>query len=167
MRSLLLEVKRMNDNYDSLMVVHLMKEMRTCETLFKQLNNELSSIAIASNETSSVLSQIAYKVLGLTWRCLNARATNQVASLEVIDERWQERIKDFTQVDIASVRELLIADSEIQHQLLNRARRGSMSGGMSMVPVVPERDVQLRTDALRKVLVVYSKDIHDIFKHYR
>ncbi|RLN86567.1 hypothetical protein BBJ28_00004375, partial [Nothophytophthora sp. Chile5] len=37
-RGLLLEVKRMNDNYDALMIVHLLKEMRTCETLFKQLH---------------------------------------------------------------------------------------------------------------------------------
>lgn len=165
-RSLLLEVKRMHDNYDALMVVHLMKEMRTCETLFKQLNGELAAIAIASNETSSALSKIAYKILGLTWRCLHARASNQVAALEIVDERWQERIKDFTLVDVGSVRELLVADSEIQHQLLNRARRGSVAG-QAMAPVVPERDVQQRTDALRSMLMIYSKDLHDIFKHYR
>jgi hypothetical protein len=169
-RSLLLEVKRMNDNYDTLMVVHLMKEMRTCETLFKQLNNELSSIAIASNETSSALSQIAYKILGLTWSCVHAKATNQVVSLGIIDERWQERIKNFTHIDIASVRELLIADSTSHHQqlLMKRVSRSSDSSmSTMMVPVVPERDVQLHTDALRSVLMVYSKDLHDIFKHYR
>lgn len=164
-RGLLLEVKRMNDNYDSLMVVHLMKEMRTCEILFKQLNGELAAIAIASNETSSALSQIAYKIIGLTWKCLNARSKNTVAALGIIDERWQERIKDFTQVDISSVRELLIADCEIQHHLHSRTRRGSVAG-LAMVPVVPERDVQQRTEALRSILTVYSKDIHDIFKHY-
>lgn len=164
-RSLLLEVKRMNDNYDALMVVHLMKEMRTCETLFKQLNGELAAIAIASNETSSALSQIAYKILGLTWNCLNARSKNTVAALGIIDERWQERIKDFTHVDLSSVRELLVADCEIQHQLQSRARRGSITG-LAMAPVVPERDVQQRTEALRSILAVYSKDIHDIFKHY-
>ncbi|KAF1332059.1 hypothetical protein FI667_g3843, partial [Globisporangium splendens] len=170
-RSLLLEVKHMNDNYDTLMVAHLMKEMRTCETLFKQLNNELSSIAIASNETSSALSQIAYKILGLTWSCVHAKATNQVASLGTIDKRWQERIKDFTHIDIASVRELLIADSASQHHQQLLLKRMSRSGGSSMstmmAPVVPERDVQLRIDALQSVLLVYSKDLHDIFKYYR
>ncbi|GAB9475309.1 hypothetical protein Gpo141_00012408, partial [Globisporangium polare] len=164
-RSLLLEVKRMNDNYDALMVVHLMKEMRTCETLFKQLNGELAAIAIASNETSSALSQIAYKILGLTWNCLNARSKNTVAALGIIDERWQERIKDFTQVDLSSVRELLVADCAIQHQLQSRGRRGSVAG-LPMAPVVPERDVQQRTEALCSILTVYSKDVHDIFKHY-
>lgn len=165
-RGLLLEVKRMNDNYDALMVVHLMKEMRTCETLFRQLNSELAAIAIASNETSSVLSQVAYKILGLTWRCLHARSMNQVATLGIVDERWQERIKDFTHVDLATVRELLVADSAIRFQLQSRTRRGS-TASIAMAPVVPERDVQQCTDALRGILTVYSKDLHDIFKHYR
>lgn len=167
MRSLLVEVKRMHDNYDALMVVHLMKEMRTCETLFKQLNGELAAIAIASNETSSALSKIAYKILGLTWRCLNARTTHEVATLDIVDERSLERMKDFSIVDIGSVRELLVADSVIQHQLQTRARRSSSVGLLAMAPVVPERDVQQRVEALRSVLTLYSKDLHDIFKHYR
>ena len=93
-RSLMVEVKRLNDNYDSLMVVHLLKEMRTCETLFKQLNSELAAIAISSNEMSGALSTIAYKVLSLTWSCI--AKTHQQQPVELIDERQMERMRHFT-----------------------------------------------------------------------
>lgn len=163
-RSLLVEVKRMNDNYDSLMVAHLLKEMRSCESVFKQLNSELSVIAIASNETSSTLSQIAYKVLSITWRCLHARASNTVGSLNTIDERWHDRVKEFLQLNLTTVRELLMVESESTHQLrTTKTRRTSVRP----VPIVSEEDVNMCVDALRSVLVVYCKDLYDIFKHYR
>jgi hypothetical protein len=180
-RGLLLEVKRMNDNYDALMVAHLLKEMRTCETLFKQLNGELSSIAIASNETSSALSQVAYKVLAITWSCVRTRGVmspvspSEAAAVELIDERWLERVREFTAVDTAVVRELLVQENELEFRnmkLMSSGQRGraSMTASLPskvMAPVVPERDVLAQTEALRRVLHVYSKDLHDIFKHYR
>lgn len=179
-RGLLLEVKRMNDNYDALMVSHLLKEMRTCETLFKQLNGELSSIAIASNETSSALSQVAYKILQLTWSCIRTRGVmqpvspNEAAAVELIDERWLERLREFTSISTSVVRELLVRESEIEFrsiQTQGRGLRGRTStvntASASMAPVVPERDVLTQAEALRRVLHMYSKDVHDIFKHYR
>jgi hypothetical protein len=36
-----------------------------------------------------------------------------------------------------------------------------------MPPVVPERDVDLATAGVRRALLAYSKDLNDIFKHYR
>lgn len=181
-RGLLLEVKRMNDNYDALMVAHLLKEMRTCETLFKQLNGELSSIALASNETSSALSQVAYKILVITWSCVRTRGVmspvspSEAAAVELIDERWLERVREFAAVDAGAVRELLAQQSE--HEFRSAKLQGSGLRGRAsttaaplptsvMAPVVPERDVLTQTEALRCVLHVYSKDLHDIFKHYR
>ncbi|DBA00754.1 TPA: hypothetical protein N0F65_001225 [Lagenidium giganteum] len=181
-RSLMLEVKRMQDNYDSLMVVHLLKEMRTCETLFKQLNSELSSIAIASNEGSSALSQVAYKILHLTWSCLNARSTNTIPSLNIIDERFQERIRNFSFVDVSTVRQILMAENE--QEFHSKPLRvipvpGAMAAAalvlpvmslhftsVSTMPIIPEREVLQRTEAVRLVVSAFSKDLHDIFKHY-
>ncbi|KAJ0407423.1 hypothetical protein ATCC90586_003833 [Pythium insidiosum] len=159
-RSLMLEVKRMNDNYDALMVAHLLKEMRTCETLFKQLNSDLCAIAVAANESAATHCHLAYQILQLTWRCLRARETHSLAALALVDERLQDRMRDFARVDVATVRQLLVAD----------AQRGVGGPRRSLVaaptPVIPEKDVVVRTDAVRGVLSVYCKDLHDIFKHY-
>ncbi|RLN21080.1 hypothetical protein BBJ28_00010553, partial [Nothophytophthora sp. Chile5] len=174
-RGLLLEVKRMNDNYDALMIVHLLKEMRTCETLFKQLHAELTHLAVASNEASSALSQIAYKALALTWSCVRARDVHPQAPLALVDDRIHERVREFLDVDSSCIRELLVQDSDRAHQqmqqLVGGRRKSSvttpgLAASSSMAPVVPERDVEFVTDAVRRVLLAYSKDLHDIFKHY-
>ncbi|ETP41579.1 hypothetical protein F442_11338 [Phytophthora nicotianae P10297] len=172
-RGLLLEVKRMNDNYDAGMVAHLLKEMRTCETLFKQLHSELNQIAVTSNEASSALSQIAYKVLAITWSCVRARDIHPNAPLGLVDERTHERIREFSRVDSSCIRNLLVHDTEIAFNLLNQSvgRKGSsttqvMVTGSTMPPFVPERDVDIATAAVRRALLAYSKDLNDIFKHY-
>ncbi|RLN52236.1 hypothetical protein BBJ29_009503 [Phytophthora kernoviae] len=172
-RGLLLEVKRMNDNYDSGMVVHLLKEMRTCETLFKQLHSDLAQLAVTSNESSSALSQIAYKALSLTWSCIRARDIHPQAPLGLVDERTHERVREFSRVESSCIRDLLVHDSEIAFNQLNQPAGGRKSSGIthipvtgSMTPVVPERDVDLATAAVRRVLLAYSKDLSDIFKHY-
>jgi hypothetical protein len=166
-RSLMLEVKRMNENYDALMISHLLKEMRTCETMFKQLNSELSAIAISTNESASTLCHLSYKILHLTWKCLHARATNQLDSLELIDERWQQRVKDFTTIESTTVRQLLVNDNLREHlQGKTKAKTGSTSSVTQHMAVIPEKEVLTRTDAIRSVLLVYAKDLHDIFKHY-
>ncbi|OWZ24560.1 hypothetical protein PHMEG_000384 [Phytophthora megakarya] len=165
-RGLLLEVKRMNDNYDAGMVAHLLKEMRTCETIFKQLHSDLDHIAVTSNETSSALSQIAYKALSITWSCVRARDIHPHAPLGLVDERTHERIREFSKVEDSCIRDLLVHDSEIVFNQLHQstARRGS--GLTRMLPVVPERDVDFATAAVRRALLAYSKDLNDIFKHY-
>jgi hypothetical protein len=166
-RSLLLEVKRMHDSYDALMVAHLLKEMRTCETLFKQLNSELSAMAIASNESAAALSQIAYKVLTLTWRCLHASATpGGIRSLELVDERLAERVKDFAHVELATVRQLLLQDSQLETPHKGTGAK-AFAMALAVTPqAVTEKEVVARTEAVRAALVVYCKDLHDIFKHY-
>jgi hypothetical protein len=153
-RGFMLEVKRMDDNYDTLVVIHLLKEMRTCETLFKQLHTEIGQIAMMSNETSSTLSQIAYKILGLTWNCLNAKITkkHELSHIELIDERWQEKIKLFTFVNASTIREIITFENEEMEK-----KNCSIS----------EKEIQLRIENIQKVLVFYAKDIHDIYKHYR
>lgn len=178
-RGLLLEVKRMNDNYDALMVVHLLKEMRTCETLFKQLHSELAQLAVTSNEASSALSQIAYKALSLTWSCVRARDIHPQAPLGLIDERTHERVREFSRVENSCIRDLLVHESESTFNHMNQSagaallRRKSsgttpvLVAGSAMAPVVPERDVDIATAAVRRVLLAYSKDLNDIFKHYR
>ncbi|KAF4133441.1 Calponin homology domain-containing protein [Phytophthora infestans] len=169
-RGLLLEVKRMNDNYDAGMVAHLLKEMRTCETLFKQLHSELNQIAVTSNEASSALSQIAYKVLAITWSCVRARDILPNAPLGLVDERTHERIREFSRVDSACIRGLLVHDSENAFNLLNQSvgRKSSTTtnAGSVMPPFVPERDVGIATAAVRRALLAYSQDLNDIFKHY-
>ncbi|EEY66136.1 uncharacterized protein PITG_03680 [Phytophthora infestans T30-4] len=169
-RGLLLEVKRMNDNYDAGMVAHLLKEMRTCETLFKQLHSELNQIAVTSNEASSALSQIAYKVLAITWSCVRARDILPNAPLGLVDERTHERIREFSRVDSACIRGLLVHDSENAFNLLNQSvgRKSSTTtnAGSVMPPFVPERDVGIATAAVRRALHAYSQDLNDIFKHY-
>ncbi|KAG3011738.1 hypothetical protein PC121_g15536 [Phytophthora cactorum] len=172
-RGLLLEVKRMNDNYDAGMVAHLLKEMRTCETLFKQLHSELDQIAVTSNEASSALSQIAYKVLGITWSCVRARDIHPNAPLGLVDERTHERIREFSRVDSSCIRDLLVHDSENAFNLLNQSvgRKSSTTTHVIvsksvMPPFVPERDVDIATAAVRRALLAYSKDLNDIFKHY-
>jgi len=178
-RGLLLEVKRMNDNYDAGMVAHLLKEMRTCETLFKQLHSELEQIAVTSNETSSALSQIAYKALAITWSCVRARDIHPHAPLGLVDERTHERVREFSRVDSSCIRDLLVHDSDTAFNQLNQSagatllRRKSsgtapvLVAGPAMPPVVPERDVDLATAGVRRALLAYSKDLNDIFKHYR
>ncbi|KAL4095678.1 hypothetical protein PRIC1_009051 [Phytophthora ramorum] len=177
-RGLLLEVKRMNDNYDAGMVAHLLKEMRTCEMLFKQLHSELDQIAITSNEASSALSQIAYKALAITWACVRARDIHPNAPLGLVDERTHERVREFSRIDTSCIRDLLIRDSESSFNQLNQStvtslvRRNSSSttpvfvAGSAMPPVVPDRDVDIATVAVRRALLGYSKDLNDIFKHY-
>ncbi|POM62132.1 hypothetical protein PHPALM_28747 [Phytophthora palmivora] len=172
-RGLLLEVKRMNDNYDAGMVAHLLKEMRACETIFKQLHSELDHIAVTSNETSSALSQIAYKALAITWSCVRARDIHPHAPLGLIDERTHERIREFSRVEDSCIRDLLVHDSEIVFNQLNLPAARKSSGmtpvlvvSSAMPPVVPERDVDIATAAVRRALLAYSKDLNDIFKHY-
>ncbi|KAG7392053.1 hypothetical protein PHYBOEH_006494 [Phytophthora boehmeriae] len=171
-RGLMLEVKRMNDNYDSGMVVHLLKEMRTCETLFKQLHSDLAQLAVTSNESSSALSQIAYKALSLTWSCIRARDIHPQAPLGLVDERTHERVREFSRVESSCIRDLLVHDSEVVFNQLHQPagrRKSSMAHAPvagAMPPVIPERDVDLTTAAVRRVLLAYSKDLSDIFKHY-
>ncbi|KAK1947976.1 Fimbrin [Phytophthora citrophthora] len=177
-RGLLLEVKRMNDNYDAGMVAHLLKEMRTCETLFKQLHSELDSITVTTNETSSALSQIAYKALSITWSCIRARDIHPHAPLGLVDERTHERIREFSKIDACCIRDLLVHDTESVFNQLNQSvgaalmRRKSLTAtpvvvtGSAMPPVVPDRDVDIATAAVRRALLAYSKDLNDIFKHY-
>ncbi|KAE9154169.1 hypothetical protein PF006_g1745 [Phytophthora fragariae] len=177
-RSLLLEVKRMNDNYDAGMIAHLLKEMRTCEMLFKQLHSELDHIAVTSNEASSALSQIAYKALAITWSCVRARDTHPHAPLGLIDERTHERVREFSRVDASCIRDLLVHDSENAFSQLHMSAGASLQrrkssgvtpvlvAGSAMAPVVPERDVDIATAAVRRALLAYSKDLNDIFKHY-
>ncbi|GMF43267.1 unnamed protein product [Phytophthora fragariaefolia] len=168
----------MNDNYDAGMVAHLLKEMRMCEMLFKQLHSELDHIAVTSNEASSALSQIAYKALSLTWSCIHARDTHPHAPLGLVDERTHERVREFSRVDASCIRDLLVLDNEsaFNHLQISSAaslvRRKSsgvtpvLVAGSSMAPVVPERDVDIATAAVRRALLAYSKDLSDIFKHY-
>ncbi|KAL3673216.1 hypothetical protein V7S43_000939 [Phytophthora oleae] len=177
-RGLLLEVKRMNDNYDAGMVAHLLKEMRTCETLFKQLHSELDHITVTTNETSSALSQIAYKALSITWSCVRARDIHPLASLGLVDERTHERVREFSKIDTCCIRDLLVHDTESVFNQLHQSvgvalmRRKSSATtpvvvtGSAMPPVVPERDVDIATAAVRRALLAYSKDLNDIFKHY-
>ncbi|EGZ28565.1 hypothetical protein PHYSODRAFT_468593 [Phytophthora sojae] len=177
-RSLLLEVKRMNDNYDAGMVAHLLKEMRTCEMLFKQLHSELDHITVTSNEASSTLSQIAYKALSITWSCIRARDTHPNAPVGLIDERTHERVREFSRVDASCIRDLLVHESETAFSQLHMSAAASLQrrkssgatpvlvAGSAMAPVVPERDVDISTAAVRRALLAYSKDLNDIFKHY-
>ncbi|KAG6609954.1 uncharacterized protein IUM83_00815 [Phytophthora cinnamomi] len=177
-RGLLLEVKRMNDNYDAGMVAHLLKEMRTCEMLFKQLHSDLDHIAVTSNEASSALSQIAYKALAITWSCVRARDTHPHAPLGLVDERTHERVREFSRVDASCIRDLLVHDSENAFSQLHMSAGASLQrrkssgvapvlvAGSAMAPVVPERDVDIATTAVRRALLAYSKDLNDIFKHY-
>lgn len=125
-RSLLLEVKRMNDNYDAGMVAHLLKEMRTCEMLFKQLHSELDHITVTSNEASSTLSQIAYKALSITWSCIRARDTHPNAPVGLIDERTHERVREFSRVDASCIRDLLVHESETAFSQLHMSAAASL-----------------------------------------
>ncbi|GMF20719.1 unnamed protein product [Phytophthora lilii] len=152
--------------------------MRTCETLFKQLHSELDHIAVTSNEASSALSQIAYKALATTWSCVRARDIHPHAPLGLVDERTHERVREFSRVDTSCIRDLLVHDSESIFNHLNQSAGASLvrrksSGatpvlvaGSAMPPVVPERDVDIATAAVRRALLAYSKDLNDIFKHY-
>ncbi|KAL7680535.1 putative calponin domain, CH domain superfamily, fimbrin/Plastin [Plasmopara halstedii] len=168
---LLLEVKRMNDNYDVDIVSHLLKEMRTCETSLKQLHLELHYIAVTSSEASSALSQIACKTLAITWSCVRAREAYPEAPLQLVDERAHEHVHEFSRVDTSCIRVLLVQDSMNNYHHITKSKRCKKSTTFciaepAMLPVVPERDVDIVTGAVRRALLAYSKDLNEIFKHY-
>lgn len=171
-RGLLLEVKRMDVHHDASIVAYLLKKMRTCETLCKRLHAELNHIAVTSNEVSSALAQIAYKTLAITWSCVHARAVHPTAPLKLVDERTHERGRDLSCVDTSCIRAILVHESNARFAQLDPSYGCDSSSTThlaepAMPPVVPERDVGIAFAAVSRALLAYSKDLDDIFRHYR
>lgn len=154
-RGLMLQLKRIKDQHDPLTAVYLLKELRNCEARCKQLHSDLCTISSASNEAAGVYSVMAYRVLGLTWTCLNARLKKE--PLQIVDERLQEQLAPYTLVSHTSVCELM-ADDE-GPKVSNEDSRAAVA--------VQDRHVSMCAVELQKALRAYARDIHDIFQHYR
>ncbi|KAH9054429.1 hypothetical protein Ae201684P_018149 [Aphanomyces euteiches] len=143
-RSIMLEVRRTQEDNTSAITANLVKELKACEAYHKQMQTELTLMACKSNEEATVLAKLAHKILCMTWRAFSEQIKGVQG--DVVDERRVQMMQKFTSIQPSLVRELL--QSETHH--------GAIS----------ETEVLTRVVGIQKVLQQWFKELSAIFRHY-
>ncbi|KAF0701184.1 Aste57867_8335 [Aphanomyces stellatus] len=146
-RNLMLEIKRTQEDVgDNTLLLALVKELKSCESYHKQMQTELTTMACASNESATVLSQLAHKILCLTWRLLSEKTKG--VHEDVVDERRAQTMQKFTLVQPGLIRDIILSGPE--------NRRSTLS----------DTEVLTRVLGIQKVLQQWFKELCAIFRHY-
>jgi len=110
----MLEVKRTQDDHENIMVSHLTREMRNCESMAKQIQTDLTATAVMANESSAVIASLSHKILCYTWKF----TVNKLQGLhtDVLDERQASTIKKYCIVNSTEIREIIMNNTDVSRR---------------------------------------------------